>query len=83
MGKSQSEGFVKSVVACLERERRRQGMSHERLAHLAGIHRSTVSRTERGLMNPTLYVIHAMATALGMEMTQVLAQLPARRGISK
>lgn len=74
MGKSQSEGFVKRVVAILERERLRQGMSHERLAQAAGIHRSTVSRTERGLMNPTLYVLHSMATVLKVDLSAVMSE---------
>ena len=71
MGKSRSEGFVANVVAILERERRSQGMSHEKLAGEAGVHRSTVSRTERGLMNPTLYVLHAMASALKLRLSEV------------
>ena len=46
-------------------------MSHDKLAEGAGIHRSTVSRTERGLMNPTLYVLHAMASALKLRFSEV------------
>ena len=71
MGKSRSEGFVAQVVAILGRERRRQGMSHEKLADTAGIHRSTVSRTERGLMSPTMFVLHSMACALKLRFSDV------------
>jgi DNA-binding XRE family transcriptional regulator len=46
-------------------------MSHEKLADAAGVHRSTVSRTERELMNPTLYVLHAMASALRLTFSEV------------
>jgi transcriptional regulator with XRE-family HTH domain len=49
-------------------------MSHEKLADGAGIHRSTVSRTERGLMNPTLYVLHAMSAALKLQFSDVVIE---------
>ncbi|MCE9519237.1 MAG: helix-turn-helix domain-containing protein [Verrucomicrobia bacterium] len=74
MGKSQSEGFVAHVVQIIVRERRRQGMSHERLAKTAGVHRSTVSRTESGAMSPTLRVLHAMATALHLRLSDVTTE---------
>ncbi len=74
MGKSQAEGFVEQVVAILVRERKRQGISHERLAEAAGVHRSTVSRTERGLMSPTLLVVYKLATALGLSFPEIAAE---------
>lgn len=77
MGKSRSEGFVARVVEILARERRRQGISHERLAEAAGVHRSTVSRTERGAMSPTLRVIHAMALALNLRISNVIIEAEA------
>ncbi len=49
-------------------------MSHDKLAEGAGIHRSTVSRTERGLMNPTLYVLHAMSSALKLRFSDVVIE---------
>lgn len=66
-----SEVYAKRLVAILARERKRQGLSHEDLAEAAGVHRSTISRTERGIINPTLYVVHAMATALKVPFSQV------------
>jgi transcriptional regulator with XRE-family HTH domain len=72
MGKSQTEGFVERVVAVLMAERLRQGLAREKLADAAGVHRTTVSRTERGLMSPTLYVLHAMACALGLQFSDVV-----------
>ena len=65
------------VVVLLAEERQRQGMSHERLASAAGVHRSTVSRTERGLMNPTLYVVHAITQALNLNLADVIAKAQA------
>ena len=79
MGKSRSEGFVDRTVAVLRRERLRQGMSHEKLAEAAGVHRSTISRTERGLMSPTLHVIHAMASALNLDLAKVVSEADPKR----
>jgi transcriptional regulator with XRE-family HTH domain len=72
MGLSQSEGFVKRVVEVLKEERLRQGMSHEKLAEAAGVHRSTVSRTESGKMSPTLYVVYSMASVLKLDMAVLM-----------
>lgn len=71
MGDARSEEFVERLVAILARERKRLRMSHERLADAAGIHRSTVSRIERGLMSPTLLVLHLMASALGLKFSKI------------
>lgn len=74
-----SEEFVREVVAVLETERRRRELSHERLAALAGVHRSTVSRTMRGLMSPTLFVVHALATALELRLEEVMHEAERNR----
>lgn len=71
MGGTSSKAYAERLVAILARERKRQGLSHEALAEAAGVHRSTVSRTERGLMNPTLLVVHAMAVALKVPFSQI------------
>lgn len=65
------------VVEVLKDERLRQGISHEKLAQSAGVHRSTVSRTESGKMSPTLYVIHAIATVLQLDMDVVMRRAQA------
>lgn len=71
MGVSRSEQFVARVVAILAKERRRQGMSHDRLAAAAGVHRSTVSRVESGRISATLVVLHSMCSALGLQFSAV------------
>ena len=78
LGQDHTAEIAKVVTAILTRERQRQGISHETLAGLAGVHRSTVSRTESGQMNPTFLVIHAMSTALGLEFSVVLAEAESR-----
>ncbi len=52
------------------RERRTSAkLSQEKLAELAGIHRTYVSLLERGLKNPTLHIVFRLADVLGMSPT--------------
>jgi transcriptional regulator with XRE-family HTH domain len=46
--------------------RHSRGLSQERLADLAGIHRTYLSSLERGERNVSLDNIHALARALGV-----------------
>ena len=78
LGQKYTAQIAEAVVALLMQERLRQGVSHETLAGLAGVHRSTISRTEAGLMNPTFLVLHAIAVALGLRFSDVLADAEAR-----
>jgi transcriptional regulator with XRE-family HTH domain len=47
-------------------ERRRAGMSQERLAFEADVHRTYISQLERGLKMPTLETLFAIAGALNL-----------------
>jgi ribosome-binding protein aMBF1 (putative translation factor) len=69
---------AKAVASILARERLRQNMSHETLAGLAQVHRSTVSRTESGKMNPTFLVVQALSDALGLRLSEVVAEAESR-----
>lgn len=80
MGNPRSEGFVARVVAILVKERLRVGMSHERLAKAAGVHRSTVSRIESGDMSPTLLVLHSICTSLDLEFSDVAEEAEKKHG---
>jgi transcriptional regulator with XRE-family HTH domain len=46
--------------------RQAQGLSQERLAEIAELHRTYVSSLERGQRNVSLENIHALARALGV-----------------
>ncbi len=50
----------------LRSRRMRAGVSQERLAELADLHRTYVSQIERGMKSPSLRVIIAIAAALGV-----------------
>jgi transcriptional regulator with XRE-family HTH domain len=52
--------------------RRKAGVSQEKLAELAGLHRTYVSGVERGLRNISLENIDRLATALEVEMAELM-----------
>jgi transcriptional regulator with XRE-family HTH domain len=58
----------------IRRLREASGRSQEELAAAAGLHRTYVSLLERGLRNPSLDVIDTIALALGISITQLVAE---------
>jgi len=62
---SQSSDLKKGFAAELRRRRMANGISQERLAELADLHRTYISAVESGRRNPTLESIQRLATALG------------------
>jgi transcriptional regulator with XRE-family HTH domain len=57
----------------LREQRRRSGLSQERLADLAGVDRTEVSLLERGLRVPRLDTIVKLARALGVPLAGLLS----------
>ena len=58
--------------ARLRRIRRKKGISQEKLADLAGLHRTYVSSIERGERNVSLVNIERLAIALGTTMAELM-----------
>jgi len=56
----------------LREARAEKGVSQERLAELAGLHRTYVSSVERGERNISLVNIAKLAVALGIEMRDLM-----------
>ena len=57
----------------LKRLRTEKGWSQEELADQAGLHRTYVSGVERGVRNPTIVIVAALAKALGVAPAELLA----------
>ncbi|MCX7357254.1 MAG: helix-turn-helix transcriptional regulator [Alphaproteobacteria bacterium] len=57
----------------LRRLRTEKGWSQEELADRAGLHRTYVSGVERGVRNPTITIVAALAKALGVPAAELLA----------
>ena len=67
-----AEQTTKKLIALLLAERKKQGLSHQKLADLAGIHRSTISLIETGKRIPTILVCLKIADALNVSLDALL-----------
>jgi len=56
----------------IRRRRQKLGISQGRLATQAGVHVNVVGRTERGIYNPTVMTLDAIAAALNTSMVDLL-----------
>ena len=56
----------------LRTARQKKAVSQERLADLAGLHRTYVSSVERGQRNISLVNIEKLAVALGVSMAELM-----------
>ncbi len=61
----------------LREVREKVGISQEKLAELAGLHRTYVSSVERGKRNISLQNIEKLALALGTSMAVLMPDSPA------
>jgi len=59
----------------LRYERANRGLSQEQLADLAGVHRTYVGSIERSERNVSIDNIEQLATALGLDISDLLAPL--------
>lgn len=64
------------VGSALRSRREERGMSLGALARAAGVGKGTLSEIERGVRNPTLSTVYALAAALGVPLATLLAGRP-------
>jgi transcriptional regulator with XRE-family HTH domain len=64
--------FSHRFVARLRAAREAKGFTQTKLAKLAGISRSALSMIESEDRNPTLFVCHALAKALGLQLSAMM-----------
>ena len=62
----------------LRRRRQAAKLSQEKLAELAGLHRTFVSFLERGLRKPTIDTLKSLAVALKTSMVSLIEELEER-----
>jgi transcriptional regulator with XRE-family HTH domain len=68
----------------LRRRRRKKKLTQVNLSVEAGLSPNVVGRIERGIYNPTIVVLHAIATRLGIRVTDLFPNtdfLNIRRGL--
>ncbi|MDR2480465.1 MAG: helix-turn-helix domain-containing protein [Treponema sp.] len=56
----------------LQNERKKRGLSQEKLAELADLHRTYISDLERGIRNPTITTIFTLCKALNTTPSELL-----------
>jgi transcriptional regulator with XRE-family HTH domain len=59
----------------VRRLRESKGLSQERLAELAGVHRTYLGDVERGIRNIALVNMTRIARALGTSLSKVIAEM--------
>ncbi len=64
----------------LRKFRRERGFSQEKLAFECGLHRTYISGVERGVRNPTVLVLEAIAKALEIPSSLLLEKPRGKRG---
>ncbi len=62
----------------LIKRRKELGFSHEKLAKLAGLHRTAISHIENRRRNPTLLVCLKLSNALGYQLSELLKEAEKR-----
>ena len=67
------------ILQCLSfqliKYRKLSGLSQEKLAELADIHRTYISQIERGLKSPTLETIFSICSALKIKPSQFIKDI--------
>ena len=70
---SSFENLQTTLAQNVRAARHALAMSQEELAHEAGIDRTYASQIERGIGNPSLRVIFAIAQALEVDLSELLS----------
>jgi predicted transcriptional regulator len=64
--------LLAGIGAEIRRRRQGLGISQDMLATKAGVHLNVIGRIERGIYNPTIMTLKAIASALGTRMVDLL-----------
>ena len=67
------------LASNLRRFRKAAGLSQEDFANAHGFDRTYVSGIERGIRNPTISILERLATALGVDVVELVSEPPKRR----
>jgi transcriptional regulator with XRE-family HTH domain len=79
MDSKEADRILSRLMAELQKERERQGLSLKKLGAMSGIHRTTIGQMETGKRSPGLVLCLRLADALGLRLGDVLNSIPARK----
>ena len=68
-----TRSLLRSLGEEIRERRKQQDLSQEDLALQAGIHPNVVGRIERGIYNPSVLVLNAIATKLNTSVLELFA----------
>jgi transcriptional regulator with XRE-family HTH domain len=68
------------VMDRLREERERQGLTLRKFGEISGISRTMIGRMEQGKRSPTLISCLRIADALGLNLYDLLKDVPAKKG---
>ena len=68
---------VNALIKVIAEYRQAQGLTYEDLADKAGVHRTTIGLLERNERTPTVQIALQLASALGVELSEILARAEA------
>lgn len=75
--------FSDAFAVVLQRHREAKKLSRQSLAQKAGLHQTYVGMIERGLSNPSLDTANALAEALELPFSKLVADVEAIRNAAK
>ena len=79
MDYKESERILAAVMAKLEKERKRQGLSLKQFGTLSGVERTTIGKAETGKRSPSLMLCLRLADALDLRLGDVLNSIPDKK----
>lgn len=77
MAKKEDAALKSAFGNAVRRSRMTQGLSQEKLAECAYIHRTYLGDVERGLRNIALVNMHRIASALGVPLSSLIREMEA------
>lgn len=69
---SRNDALLEAFAAELKARRAALKLSQDELAHLAGVNRTYIAKLELARNQPTLSVLHSLASALNNELPEIL-----------
>ena len=71
--------ITKAFALTLLRIRKEKGLTHEKLAELAGLHPTTISLLERNKRQPSITTVFLLAEGLGIEPDELVREVEKTR----
>ncbi len=72
MGTKDADSFTKKFAESVKRLRHARELSHEKLAMMAGVTRTTIANIEACRKSPTLTTCYKVAKSLGIKLSDLI-----------